>query len=189
MLHMYSKVPTGRRQSMMQGPGCKNALSRARFTFPDRWSRLRQHELNCCLDREVIAPQNRDGGEGSMLAPRVPALFEGSLALALQCLAAHCRSEHAPLTPAPDFLAGEILHHEIVGLSVGKAQLEHLRRIVAHAESEMELVRVIPGSRDVERGNDRRRFLFSAMARGSDWFFVVGKRSRGERDRCCAQQR
>src|SRR6266478_10059130 len=108
--------------------------------FPDRWARLRQHELNSCLDREVIAAENRDGGEGSVLALRVPALFECRPALALQRLAAHCRSEHAPLTPAPDFLAGEILHHEIVGLSVGKAQLEHLRRVVADTESEMELV-------------------------------------------------
>jgi hypothetical protein len=46
----------------------------------------------------------------------------------------------------------------------------------------MELVRIVPGSRYVERGNDRRGLLFSAMPGGSDWFFVVGQRRRGERD-------
>src|SRR6266852_4608480 len=183
MAHMYSKVRSCRGQSMMQSGHDAKTRSLERVShFLDRWSRLRQHELNAGLDREVVASENRDGGEGSVLALRVPALLERCRALALQRLAAHRRGEHAPLAPAPDFLAGEILHHEIVGLSVGKAQLEHLRRVVVDAESEMKLVRVVLGSRDVERGNDRRGLLFSAMPGGDNRFFVVGKRSRGERD-------
>jgi len=117
---------------------------------------LRQHELNAGLDRIVVAPEDRNSSERSVLAIRVPALLERRLALALESLAAHRRSEHAALAPAPHFLAGKILHDEVVSLTVGESQLEHLGRVVLDAESEFQLVRIFPGARDVERRHDRR---------------------------------
>src|SRR5438477_8839747 len=129
----------------------KNALFRARrfsfslFRFPLPSSRfpLWQHELNARLDREVVASEDCDGREGSVLTLRGPALGENRVALALERFAAHRGGEHAALAPAPDLLAGEILHLEVVRLSIGELQLEHLRRVVAHVQSEAELVRVV----------------------------------------------
>src|SRR5712671_2210568 len=148
---------------------------------------LRQDELNAGLDGEVVAAENGHGGEGSMLALRVPALLERRLALASQSLTAHRGGEHAALAPAPHFLAGEVLHHEIVGLTVGEAELQHLRRVVTDAQGEVELVRVILRSGDVESGDNRRRSL-GGMPCCGDRFFVVGKRRGGECYGCGAQQ-
>src|SRR5450759_5553239 len=73
-----------------QGMSGKKKRSLERISLFSADSReLRQHELNAGLYREVIAPENRHCGEGSVLALRVPALLERGLALALQGLAAH----------------------------------------------------------------------------------------------------
>jgi len=116
-----------------------------------------------------------------VLALRVPALLERCLALALQGLAAHRGSEHAALAPAPNFLAGEILHREIVGLAVGELNLEHLRRVVADVEGEAELVRIVLGSRNVECGDDQG-CSFNGVLRCCDRLFRAGKGSGGEGD-------
>src|SRR5256714_9248812 len=109
---------------------------------------LRQHELDAGLYREVIAAQNRDRGERTVLALRAPALLVARVLFALQRLAAHRRREHAARAPAPDFLAREVLDHEIVGLPIGEAQLQHFRGVVFYVEREAELVRVVVGSGD-----------------------------------------
>jgi len=142
---------------------------------------LRQHELNAGLNRIVVAPEDRNCCERSVLAIRVPALLERRLALALESLAAHRRSEHAALAPAPHFLAGKILHDEVVSLTVGESQLEHLGRVVLDAEREFQLVRIFPGARDVERRHDRRGHR-GGVVFDSDRFFVMGRRGRGKRD-------
>src|SRR6476660_8640629 len=123
------------------------SFERVSFIFPSSLS-LRQNELYRRLYREVIALENRDGGERSVLALRAPALLVDRVFLALERLAAHRRGEHPPLAPAPDLLAGEILHHEIVSLSVGELQLEHLAGVVLHVESEAKLVGFVIRSRD-----------------------------------------
>ena len=74
----------------------------------------------------------------------------------------------------------EILHHEIVGLSVGVAQLQHLRRVVGHAQRESELLGVVLRAQDVECRYDRSGFFFAVTSGGGDRFCVVGEWSRCE---------
>src|SRR3954470_19525482 len=99
-------------------PGRKNALSERVFSFVTNRFGLRQNELDAGLDGEVFAAQNRDGGKRPMLSFGAPALLEARVFLALERLAAHGGGEHASFTPAPDFLAGEVQDHEVVGLAV-----------------------------------------------------------------------
>lgn len=158
-------------------------LERVVLQFPSSRFPLRQDELDARLDREVVASQSRNGSESSVLSLGAPALIEARVFLALERLAAHGRREHAALAPAPDLLAGEILDHEIVGLPVGVADLQHLRRVVLDGESEAELVGVVFRSRYVERRDDWRGELGVAMLGAGNRFFVVTEgRSRGERD-------
>jgi len=167
----------------------KKTRSRERvFISLIRDLRLRQDELDAGLDGEVVAAEDGHGGEGSVLTLRVPTLLEGSLAFASQSFAAHRGGEHAALAPAPHFLAGEILHNEIVGLAVRETELQHFRRVVTDAEGEVELVRVILRSRDVESSDNRRRSLGGTPCCG-DRLFIVGKRRGGKCNRCGAQQR
>ena len=105
-----------------------------------------------------------------MLSLDVPALGEARLALALEGLAAHRRGEHPALAPAPDFLAGEILDDEIVGLSVGESELEHLAGVIAHVQREAELVGIVFRSGDVESRDDGRALLRSGVPGSSDRF-------------------
>ena len=124
---------------------------------------LRQNELDGRLDGIVVALENRDSGEGAVLPLGVPAFGVACLALALDRRRAHHGREHVPGAPAPDFLAREILHHEIVGLSAGETQLEHLARVVLDVEREPKLVRVVVRNRYVELGHDWRVAICSVV--------------------------
>jgi len=103
-----------------------------------------------------------------VLSARVPALRVARLALALDRRRAHDGSEHATRAPAPDFLAREILHDEVVGLTTGETQLEHLARVVLDVEREAESFRIAARSGDVEFGDDWRAALGVAELRTSN---------------------
>ena len=106
------------------------------------------------LYRKIVALKDRDRGESAVLSLGRPALGVGCLTLALDRRRAHDGSEHAPRAPAPNFLAREILHDEVVRLTARKAQLEHLARVVLDVEREAKFFRVAARSRNVEFGDD-----------------------------------
>ena len=115
---------------------------------------LRKDELYRRLNRIIFRFEYRDRSERPVLSARVPALGVARLALSLDHRRAHHRREHVPGAPAPHFVAREILDDEIVRLSTGKTQLEHLAGVVSDVESEPKLVRVVVRSRYIEFGDD-----------------------------------
>jgi len=136
-------------------------------------SPLRQDKLYAGLHRKIVALQNGDRGESAVLSPGVPALGVSRLAFAFDGRCAHDGREHAPRAPAPDFLAREISHDEVVGLTAGETQLEHLARVVPDVEREAESFRITARSRNVEFGDDRCAAFGVAELRSSSRLVVV----------------
>src|SRR5688500_9228772 len=112
---------------------------------------LWQRELDARLDREILALQDRDGSESTVLSLGLPCFLENRSVFSLEGFAAHRLCEHPPFAPAPDFLSGRIVDYEVVCLTVGEMDLDHLLGVVDDLERELQRLVVVARTDDVER--------------------------------------
>lgn len=90
------------------------------------------------LDRMILARQHRNRSVSPVRVRWRPLLAEHCNIARLDELVLYALREHARLAPAPHFLSARVLHEEIVRLSVAETQLNHLLRVVANIEIELD---------------------------------------------------